>query len=296
MVKKKEIHVTNTYSGSNWNYEKTTKYVFQIGKHDVEAGYFEHYRKDVLVKNVIELPQSYGCPSKCKFCASSALMGFKVLTKNEMWELFEYIYHMNKLEKSPYVLLTMTGMGDLYFDFENVMEFVEETQCYSNVYITLSSCLWNVQLLKRMEEWRGRFRVRNIQITYVSYQQSLLETIVPIYNKIKYDFSSVVKFIQQSAYDCYRINYIMIQGVNDSASDFELFRDIVDSIKEKVIVRITRLNETKASKRNGLSPTKVDRLKYFQQLLENGGIKSYVFYADVNDNMNCGQLITESGE
>mgnify|MGYP004550320997 CR=1 FL=1 len=296
MVKKEEIHVTNTYSGSDWDYEKTTKYIFLLGDYKVEAGYFEHYRKDVLVKNVIELPQSYGCPSKCKFCASSAITEFKLITSDELWELFEYIYHLNGLEKNSYVLLTMTGMGDLYFNFENVMKFLEKTRKYSNLYITLSSCLWNALMLKQMEERMERLKVRNIQITYVSHQQDILQAVIPIYNRMEYDFDAILRYIQQSKYDCYRINYIMIQDVNDDMQSFEMLRDMVEPIKDKVVIRISKLNETMASRRNGLCPTGVDVLEKFHQLLEYSGIRSYVFYADVNDNMNCGQLITENGE
>lgn len=296
MIKKKVYHTTNTYSGSDWNREKTTKYVFEIADHSIEAGYFEHYRDDVLVKTVIELPQSYGCPSKCKFCASSAIEEFQLLTADEMMELFEYIYDEMKLETNPYVLLTMTGMGDLYFNFDNVMEFLQRVGRYRNIYITVSSCLWNVQMLKRMESLSDQLRIRNIQITYVSHDQETLEAVIPFYQKIFYDFEALLEYIRHSAHDYYRINYIMIRNINDSMDAFKQFQKMITPAGHNIVVRISKLNETRATKRNDLYPTEVSALETLQRLLEKSCKKSYIFYANVNDNMNCGQLITESGE
>lgn len=296
MIKKREIHVTNTYSGSDWNREETTKYVFELAGYHIEAGYFEHYRDDELVKNVIELPQSYGCPSKCKFCASSAIEEFRLLTADEMLELFDYIYREKELKTKSYVLLTMTGLGDLYFNFDNVMEFLQTVGQYRNTYITLSSCLWNVQMLKRMESLSGQLRIRNIQITYVSHDQERLAEVIPFYQKMPYAFEALLEYIRLSKYDYYRINYIMIQNLNDSKDAFGQFQKMIMSSGKNLVVRISKLNETGATKRNHLYPTEVAALEELHQMLEKSGVKSYIFYANVNDNMNCGQLITESGE
>lgn len=109
-----KICVDNYYSGSNWDFEKTTKYIFELDGRKMEAGYFEHYKDGSLVKVVLEMPQSYGCPSKCGFCATSGIEEFHVLTAAQLTELFKYLYEDNSLEDHQYVLLTMTGMGDLF--------------------------------------------------------------------------------------------------------------------------------------------------------------------------------------
>lgn len=73
---KKKITVDNQYSGNGWNFEKTTKYIFEMDNIVLEAGYFEHYMDDEYVKSVVELPVSYGCPAHCGFCAASAIDRF----------------------------------------------------------------------------------------------------------------------------------------------------------------------------------------------------------------------------
>lgn len=293
MKLKEKITVENNYSGSNWNFEKTTKYIFEIGGIEIEAGYFEHYKDDILIKTVVELPQSYGCPTKCRFCASAAITDFVLLDDKMLEEIFLYLYTDNQLAMQKYVLLTMTGMGDIFFNFDNVKRFISRIQQYKNLFLTLSSCLWNKELMKKAEELGRIIPIRNIQITYVTDKREQLMEIVPFYKNHEYDLQELVQHIKDSDRGYYRVNYIMIKGVNDKEEYFHRLADILKEISDKVTVRISKLNETGATKRNNLFPTSIDALQRFQDTLKETGIKSYVFYAHKNDNMNCGQLITE---
>lgn len=288
------ICVENSYSGSNWNFEKTTKYVIDMDGVKLEAGYFEHYRGNTLIKTVIELPQSYGCPSGCRFCATSAIEAFRPLNAEVLSDIFEYIYGEHDLKRQSYVLLTMTGMGDIYFNYDNVEQFLLGLQYYDNLHVTLSSCLWNKQLLRKVQSLGNKLDIRNIQITFVSEKTDLLCQIIPYYRKVPYDFEDLRRVIEQSKEQYYRINYIMIKGINDSWDDFCSFCERVQGIKDKIVVRISKLNETCATKRNGLQPTDIHALESMQSLLQENGVRSYVFFAYKNDNMNCGQLITEN--
>lgn len=295
MIIKRKIKVENQYSGSDWDFEKTTKYVIENGKNLLEAGYFEHYRGSVLVKTAIELPVSYGCPAKCRFCASSAIEDFCPFDAEFLTELLNYIYKENQAAEQPYVLLTMTGTGDLTFNFHNVACFLKQAvQKYGNIYVTLSSCMWNTEYLKRVDELAEEIPIRNIQITYISDHKDTLGTVVPVYRQRIPNFDEVLVYLSSHpAKRYFRINYIMIAGVNDSQEDFERFAKRIQAVKSQVRVRISKLNETMATKRNHLKTTPVERLEHFQKLLSGYGIDSYVFYAKKNDNMNCGQLITE---
>ncbi|MCM1414985.1 MAG: hypothetical protein NC430_03550 [bacterium] len=293
MKELQKLKVENRYAGSNWNFEKTTKYIYEINGNKIEAGYFEHYMDGSLIKTVIELPQSYGCPGKCKFCASSSIDSFLQLDENLLEEMFERIYCENGLDKSPYVLLTMTGIGDIFFNFDNVKKFLINIKEYRNLYVTLSSCFWNGELLKIISELNKYIRIKNIQITYVTSKEDELKKIIPFYQGHAFCFDEIIQQIKMSDKEYYRINYIMIKGINDSKKDFDSFRDIIGCVRDKVIVRIAKLNETGTTKRNGLVPTDISTLESFHKFLQQKNINSYVFYAYKNDNMNCGQLITE---
>lgn len=287
------IKCDNRYAGSDWNIEKTIKLVFQDDNRKYEVGYFEHYFNDRFIKSVIELPISYGCPSKCKFCASAAIDDFSPMSVDQMQKLFEYIYLNKFLYKKDYVLLTLTGTGDLFFNAENVREFLLRLSIYKNLYVTLSSCLWNLQLLKMFDQLSDKLRIRNIQLTYISSKENIIRNIIPIYQERKINFDEIVNYIKSSNKKYYRINYILIKGLNDTIEDFNILKNVLIEIKDKIIVRISRLNETKSTKRNNLHPTSIEIMEQFKEILTEAGIKSYIFYSEKNDNMNCGQLITE---
>lgn len=288
-----KIAVENSYSGSDWNFERTTKYLFEVSGWEIEAGYFEHYRDKTLVKTVLELPQSYGCPTKCRFCASARIERFKPLDAESLEELFLYLYETNNLAEQRYVLVTMTGIGDIYFNYANVEKFFLKIRRYNNVYFTISSCLWNANMLRKADNLSQQIRMRHVQITYVTDDKEKLGAIIPFYQKYGNGFGDVLHYVAGSTQTYYRINYIMIKGVNDEVKDFYKFRDNVKHIADKVVVRISKLNETLTTKRNHLHPTDILPMEEFQSILQEAGIKSYIFYACKNDNMNCGQLITE---
>ena len=91
-----------------------------------------------------------------------------------------------------------------------------------------------------------------------------------------------------------RINYLMIKGLNDNCEDFKRFVDLVDCIKNKVTIRISKMNNTIDSKKNNLMPPDINSLFELRDYLLKKGFNVYVFYSMIDDNMNCGQLITEN--
>lgn len=293
MKELQKIAVENAYSGSNWNFEKTIKYIFEINGNCVEAGYFEHYKDDSLIKAVIELPQSYGCPAKCQFCASAAIENVQPLGADTLEEMFQKLYDEYELEKLPYVLLAMTGIGDIFFNYDNVEEFLFRIKKYENLYVTLSSCLWNQELLTKVDQLAECIKIRNIQITYITGEKTKLEKIVPFYQGRTTYPAEIFQYIEDSRAEYYRVNYIMIKDLNDSEEEFNNFCSLIERVKDKIVVRISKLNVTGTTKQNKLKPTEISRLEYFHSLLQKKNINSYIFYASKNDNMNCGQLITE---
>lgn len=293
MELKRRIVVENYYSGNGWNFEKTTKYIFQLNDMLLETGYFEHYLEDKFVKAVIELPVSYGCPAHCRFCATSAISDFVKLESEQMKQLLDYIWLEQKLDTHDYVLLSITGTGDLYFNFSNVKRFLENLCGYENLHITVSSCFWTADKLLEAERLSGKLVFRNVQSTYISDRQEILGSIVPAYLHKSANFDEILEYIKDSERKYYRINYIMIKNVNDSEEDFRRFIEKIKPVKDKIVVRISKLNETKATDRNGICPADLEKPRRLESMLMTAGIQCYLFYAEKNDHMNCGQLITE---
>ena len=84
-----------------------------------------------------------------------------------------------------------------------------------------------------------------------------------------------------------------MKGINDSKDDFDAFISIFEEVKNKIIVRISKINLTDSCKRNSIISSPIEKMEEFKQQLMENGYNAYLFYSYVNDGMNCGQLITE---
>ena len=291
---KKVFSTKNKYSGSDWDFEITTKYVFEDSFGVYEVGYFEHYAQNKFKKSVIEMPVSFGCPSKCAYCASSNIDMFYPLEANQMKILFDYIYDEKALHKHAYVLLSITGMGDLRFNRYSVFRFVKMLKNYSNLHITFSSNFWDGDLLEQTIFLNQYVPIRYIQYTYVSDNPDLVKELIPIYNFPGLPgLNEFLKFVSTSEKNFFRINYIVIGEKNDSTEDMERLIGKLKPVKDKITVRVSKLNETSATRRNNLKNTDKVKLDELKQKLLDEGINAYVFCSDKNDNMNCGQLYYE---
>lgn len=285
----------NKYKSKDWDREITNKFIFRDSHGIYEAGLFRHYLGKTFVKAVIELPVGFGCPSKCRYCASARIDGFYPLTAQQMRSMFEQLYWENDLDKMGNVVLSMTGMGDIYFNQKNVFAFLDTLRGYNNLSLTLSSNFWTASLLEKAVAVRSLLQIRYIQYTYVSDKQDIRERLIGILDSMeKQDFlDEYISFIQADNNLFYRINYIVISNINDSEDDVDRFIRLVDGIKDKLTVRLSRLNETGATRENHLVPSDCVRLGEINEQMKNAGLQSYIFYSENNDNMNCGQLITE---
>lgn len=298
MEKIKKYETLNEYAGSNWNIEHTTKYIFKNSNEQlIEAGYFIHFYNDTVMKHVIELPASYGCPMKCKFCASSSIDYVKTLNPDEIYYIFNWIYDKKELEEKKSIVVAMTGIGDLYFTIgvvEKALLLIAEKR--SDIQFTVSSSLWTEQMFRKIERIYQKIKFRAIQITYISLEPQVLKKLIGYYDLNIENALFITKipyYIANSAIPQFRINYLMMNGINDSDNDFTAFISYILPIKEKVIVRISKLNITQVCLSNNLTASSLQRMKILKTLLDLHGINAYLFYSLKDDGMNCGQLLTE---
>jgi len=291
------VSSTNEFSANGWSYEVAEKYLFDIDGKLLEAGFYTHYSNlemNSIVKRVIELPTSYGCPMKCSYCASSCILDIQPLTTETLLLVTEYILSMKTLPNNKELLVTLTGTGDTYYTFNLIYEYISSiSQKYKNLCFTISSCNWTNEILKKVESMSKIYKLRNIQYTFVSNNNEKLKRIIPGLNHINYNISDFVSYVETSSLRNWRINYLIIQSVNDDDNNFNDFIKIMQPIKNKIIVRISSLNETIASSNAGLKPASLKRSEVFQQTLALNGIYSYLFFSEQKDNISCGQLILE---
>lgn len=290
----RKIRVENYYNASSWNYEIATKYIFEVASSFLEASYFEHYHNQMLVKKVIELSTSYGCPMKCGFCASSHIKSIWPLSADLIKDIYKYIIFDADVKKNESLVVSFTGMGDLYFTInaiEDSIIFIASSN--ANAQFTVSSCHWTSELLKKIELLAEKVSFRAIQLSFVSCDPLIVEKVIPFYQNKPFVTKDYLNLIETSKLSNFRINYIMMKDLNDSEEDFIDFIKLFEKVKNKVVIRIAKLNETAASERNRLLPPEIQSMSEFKQTLNDSGFNAYLFYSEQNDNMNCGQLVTE---
>lgn len=290
----KKLYTENCYQASSWNFEIAKKYIFEVDSLFLEASFFVHYLDGVFVKKVIELPSSFGCPMKCGFCASSHISKVTPLSANVIEEIYEYVLSEEGVATNESLVVSFTGMGDLFFTISSVEEVIKSIARYNeNAQFTVSSCCWTTGLVERIERLSTEVKFRAIQCSFVSCSSRVVQRVIPFYGNDLFIADNCANLIETSSLNGFRINYIMVNNLNDSDNAFDEFIRIFRRVRANIVVRISKMNETAASKRNGLLPPDISRMMDFNRRLTENGFSSYLFYSAQNDNMNCGQLVTE---
>lgn len=288
----------NRYQSRTWDREDTTRYVFRVGERHVEAGFYLHYMGDGLVEKVIELSTSYGCHYRCKYCASSQITAAVPLKAGALMDIFCRICLDKDVGESDPFTLAMTGTGDYSITFQETGAFLEQVrQSYPNCRVILSSCAWTPELIGKATGLLDRgVAVQFLQWTYISAEDE--SRVIPHFPQ-KVDMLKFGEVIAQAVRNderlkhAFRINYLMIRDVNDSEEAFDRFAGLLEPVKEHVLVRVSKLNETSCSRMNKLYPPEQAALEKLRETCRLHGIEAYIFMAAKNDNMNCGQLLED---
>lgn len=287
---------SNEYSSKTWNNEDTYRYVFKVDELLVEAGYYIHYKDKTIVDKTIELSTSYGCICKCKYCASSQIPSFTPLSSSQIMDIFQTICQLNSIsDNEENLIIALTGTGDYRYTYKAVNEFMLEIhKKHIKAEFIISSCAWSINMLKSAERVANLgVSFKYLQYTYLSHVRDKIESIIPYYpHDCNIDQLGNV-FVKSQLSNKLRINYLMIKDVNDDNNSFKEFLRIIEPIKQNALVRISKLNPTSCSIENGLKATSDKKLNQLNEICTNEGVSSYIFKSHQNDNMSCGQLITD---
>ena len=88
-----KFELFNKYKANDWDTEHTYKFIYESNRNQlIEVGFFIHLKEGKEYKKVIEMPTSYGCPMKCKFCASATIDDFSLIDTNDLMEILDRLY------------------------------------------------------------------------------------------------------------------------------------------------------------------------------------------------------------
>ena len=137
------------------------------------GSFFTHFHNKKIIKNVIELPSSLGCPMRCKFCASSSIPFVRKLSIAEELLIFDYICQNVLLPCHTPLVISFTGIGDIFFTLDTVENAILSIGNIRNdLQFTVSSCHWTAEMFKRIERMHEKAVFRAIQITYISSKKT----------------------------------------------------------------------------------------------------------------------------
>ncbi len=295
----KRVAKGNNYISRTWNKEDTYRYIFRVNSVECEAGYYVHYLDNLVVEKVIELSTSYGCPYKCRYCASSGINASKSLSAEELLEMLAYICSDNSLTCDDAFTLALTGTGDYSITHKETDRFLEEVmKIYPHNKAILSSCAWNRELLDGVCAliMKG-IQLLYLQMTFVSLEKDCILNIIPNYPETDNTVGELIHAYSKKnspLSGLFRINYLVIGDINNDLKEMQDFLDSLEDDKENVLIRISKLNETSSSRNNRLLTPDMQSLNEMNALCHNRGFRSYIFMSQKNDNMNCGQLLADS--
>ena len=291
------IEKSMTFNARSWDNQHITKFLLKIdSERIIECMAIIHYKGTTVNDMTIEVSNMYNCVVGCRFCASGALTASeKDLTP------IDYLRQINTCLKEiganpqdfTNFFVSFAGIGEPSVVYESVAEAMIIIQdIYPNVKFNIATFGFRDECF---DYWRkGIYSIRTLQIPYYSHNESTLQYIV---KNLPHDYSfqkiiGKALLYQESHPECrVKINYLVMSGINDSYSHVESFIQVTNEFKERVTVKISFLNFTRPGRDSNLSSPGMKRLGEIQAILAQAGYSCYVFGADTNTGLGCGQLV-----
>lgn len=282
---------TNEYRSRHWNLEEAVRYIFALPEGILEASFFAHYHNDTHVKNVIELPLSYGCPVGCRHCASAELSNRRQLSVESVLNMVDFIIDDHGVEDAEQILVTFSGIGEGVFQRRSLPEMCRKIQSrLPGAYFTLTTVGFDPSFLRDVERLSEEVVLHYLQVSYLHHRLDRLCEIIPNADRLGFDFRALVSEIRKSRGVTVRFNYVVIRGLNEDDETVKELIGLVAGLEADIVFRVSALNETTPSRQHGLERTDVRVVEAIVEQLRESGFTAYPFFTEVDDQLNCGQL------
>jgi len=291
---KKRITSDSEYIARTWDYETAVKYIFDINNNILEAGFFTHYKNNRIIKRVIELPISYGCPINCKHCASGEINNISKLYDIDIINMCEYIMNDIGIKKEDTFLLTYSGIGEGALQREVIKSAsIVLSKKYRNIYFNISTIGIDPLFIDFCKNLSHLINIKHLQVTYLHYDTKEITKIVPKAKELGFNFNNLLKKIPKTGISLsIRFNYILIKNYNDSLSHWNEFIKLILPYREFIIIRISKINQTEISLINKINSPDIKVLYDLESFLLSYNFNTHIFTPEnIGNNMNCGQLL-----
>ncbi len=229
-----------------------------------------------------------GCNMGCAFCASGL---FKKQRNLEVHELVGQILVLNNLlkeENAKVSHIVLMGTGEPFDNYDNVMSFIRILNhpygfAIGARHITVSTC----GIVEKIKQYANEGLQINLAISLHAPSDKIRNKIMPISLKYKMeDLMDAIKYYETTAKRRVTIEYILLDGINDSEEDaVELASLIKGTLAYVNLIPYNPVNEMKYKRTSG------NKVHKFMDTLIKLGINARIrkeFGTDID--AACGQL------
>lgn len=290
---------TMKYSARSWNEQSVRKYLLDYdGDRIIECSLIIHYLDQAICDLTIELSNMYNCVVGCRFCASGNLRKSVIKLKKE-----DYITQINTCLQESNInpntyqnfYVSFYGIGEpsvVCNEIGSVMPIIKEK--YAHAKFNIATFGFNSLCF---DVWKRDYPyIRTLQIPFYSSKPNILKQIVRNLPE-SYNFSCILKkaLEYKKIYESCRvkINYIVIQNINDSDEDVDDLLTILEPYLNDICIRISYLNYTKIGKSNGYYSSSAQRIDEINYRIGSRGFNCYIFGSEMNVEVGCGQLLQD---
>lgn len=285
------IRAKTDYSTRGWDREEASRYVIKVGGKVVEASHFRHFLDGNYIKDVIELPTSYGCAVGCYHCAATDLGTHEALTHAEVHNIANFVAEDNSLPRDARILVTYSGIGEASLMRATVTQSARAISIdFSNCYFNLTTVGIRPTLFADLDSLAEEIDLKYVQVSLLHSDSSTVHSIMRLGKPAGYRIEDIASAMLATVNLTYRLNYVVIRDFNSTAQTFRATLTLFENIKDRCVVRVSRMNETSASIRNKLETPEVSVVRHLADVARQMGFDAYHFYSLANDSLNCGQL------
>lgn len=264
----------------------TQKFLFKLKDGSfIESVLMESENKFNKKRKTVCLSTQVGCPFSCAFCATGK-MGFKRnLLASEIVEQFLFFDKIATINN-----VVLMGMGEPFLNYNNVKKFIEiisdeHGRAFGRRKITVSTS----GIIDKIYQITDEIKSIKIAISLHSAIQEKRDMLMPQLKVFKLkDLKEAIAYYVNKTGNTITIEYILINGVNDSEKDAKALVNYLSNLKF-VKVNLISYNEV-----NGVPYKKSDREVEFQRFLLEKGIRATLRISKGQSiKAACGQLATK---
>lgn len=272
-------HIETSCSSINY---PTKKYMFEKDGKTVDAVYV-----DRNVKDIVCLSCMYGCPVKCKFCASG-LSYFGRLSKGDLLYISDFIIKDTRLAGSnKKLLISFMGCGDPMLNAKTVIRFIKSVrQKFSNASFSMSLSGVKISNLKLFIKDEDMKEIKpKVQLSLHSPYNRERRKLIPLTSNLNMIMLKLEEYREAIGVEP-ELNYIILNGVNDSKEHAEDLARLANKYKSKL--KINEYHDV------GLGFKESDNKEEFIRWLGEKGVMPEIYATDGYDiGAACGQLRSE---